>query len=140
MSSYIPERLDARGINLGSRIVASATVVASPALAAETVICQVTAPSNLQTFSQVIIEGQAAWTQGTSGTAYHLRIRQTGTSGTSLFDSGAIAATATTLVNTGAMGIDTAPAAGQVYVLTLQVTGGAATSTVSAAALTATFV
>lgn len=140
MSNFIPERLDARGVNLASRIVVSNTVAASPSAATETTICTLTIPGNLQVFSGVIIEGQAAWTQGTSGTAYTLKIRQTDTSGTTVYSSGAITAAAGVLVNTGAMGFDASPAAGQVYVLTLTVTAGAATSTVSAATLTATVV
>src|SRR5215471_4766260 len=121
MSQFIPERLDARGISLATRMPVSNTVAASPALAAETTICTITVPSNLQVFQSVIIEGQAAWTQGTSATAYTLKIRQTDTSGTTIYSSGLIAAAAGVLVNAGVMGIDASPAAGQVYVLTVTV-------------------
>ena len=140
MSQFLPERLSARGVNLTPRIPFSNTVAASPAAASETIICQITLPSNLQVFSGVVIEGQAAWTQGGSATGYTLKIRQTDTSGTTLYSSGLITAAAALLVNTGAMAVDTSPSAGQVYVLTLTVAAGASTSTVSAATLTATVV
>lgn len=140
MSQYLPERLDARGINLASRIAVSNTVAASPSAATETTICSVTIPSNLQVFQSVILEGQAAWTQGTSATGYTLKLRQTDTSGTTIYSSGVITLAAAGLANAGAMGIDASPAAGQTYVLTLTVAAGAATSTVSAAVLTATIV
>jgi hypothetical protein len=140
LSQYLPERLDARGINLASRVAVSNTVAASPALAAETTICTLTIPANLQVFQSVILEGQAAWTQGTSATAYTLKLRQTDTSGTTLYSSGLIPAAAALLVNAGVMGLDASPSAGQVYVMTLTVAAGAATSTVSAATLTATIV
>src|SRR5262245_11882625 len=116
MSQFIPERLDARGISLASRIVVSNTVAASPSAATETTICTLTLPSNLQVFQSVIIEGQAAWTQGTSATGYTLKIRQTDTSGTTLYSSGVITLAAAGLANSGVMGIDASPAANQVYV------------------------
>jgi hypothetical protein len=137
MSTYIPERLDARGINLGSRIVGSSAVAASPSGATETTVCTVTLPSNLQTFSKVVLIGFAAFTIGTSGDHYTLKIRQTDTSGSTLYSSGTIAASAAALINSGALAFDTAPAAGQVYVLTLTVANGAAASTVSSTGLAA---
>jgi hypothetical protein len=140
MSQFIPERLDARGISLASRMAVSNTVAASPSAATETIICTLTIPSNVQVFQSVILEGQAAWTVGTSGTNSTLKLRQTDTSGTTLYSSGALATAAASLQNQGAMAIDASPAAGQTYVLTLTITAGAATSTVSAATLTATVV
>jgi hypothetical protein len=140
MSQYIPERLDAAGINLTNRFAFSTAVAASPALAAETVICTLTIPQGVQVFTGVSLEGSAAFTIGTSGTAYTLKIRQTGTSGTVIYSSGLIAASAASLQSPNIAGIDTSPANAQVYVLTLTVANGAATSTVSAANLTALLV
>jgi len=140
MSQYLPERLDARGINFASRMVVSNTVAASPAAATETTICTVTIPSNLQVFSGVLVEAQAAWTQGGSATGYTIKLRQTDTSGTTLYSSGVITLAAAGLANSGAMGFDASPAAGQVYVCTLTIAAGASTSTVSAVTLTATVI
>lgn len=137
MSQYAPERLDARGVNLSSRIVASTTVVASPAAGSETIICSVTMPSDLRTFTGVVLLGWAAFTVGTSGISADLKIRQTGTSGTTIADSGAVTVAAGDLYSPAILGEDTAPAAGQIYKLTLTVGSGAAESTVSAVGLVA---
>ena len=137
MSQYIPERLDGAGINLSNRFAYSATVAASPSASSETTICTLTIPSGVQTFTGVILEGSAAFTIGTSGTAYTIKIRQTNTSGSTLYSSGLIAASAASLVSANISAIDPSPANAQVYVLTLTVDNGAATSTVSGTNLTA---
>lgn len=132
-------QLAARGVDLSSRIVASTTVSASPAAAAETTIATITVPGNLTIVTGVILFGFAAFTVGTSGTATRLRIRQTSTAGATIADTGAttggIAAAA--LVDMNVSGTDAAPLAAGVYVLTLTVTAGSAASTVSATHLVA---
>lgn len=135
MPTFVPERLDARGINLGSRIVASNTVAASPSGSSETTICTVTLPSDVQTFSKVILVGNANFTVGTNGVSVNLKIRQTDTSGTTISATGATTATAANLGSLSVIGTDASPAAGQVYVLTMTVASGSAASTVSAASL-----
>src|SRR6266699_7022617 len=125
----------ARGLALSSRIVTSTAVVASPALAAETIIAQTAALSNISVVSGVVLAGWAAYTVGTSGTAVTFRIRQTNVAGTVVASTGALSGSqhgAGSLSADDINGVDTAPAAGQVYVLTMQVTAGAAVSTVSA--------
>jgi hypothetical protein len=136
MSQYIPERLDGAGINMTNRVGFSTAVAASPSANAETVICTMTMPAGVQVFTGVILEGACAFTVGTSGTAYTVKIRETGTSGSTIYSSGAVGTTAANLVNVAVGGVDVAAGAAQVYVLTLQITGGAATSTVSGANLT----
>lgn len=120
-------------VDISPRFLVSTTVAASPAAATETTIATVTLPSNVAVVSSVLLLGFAAFTVGTSGTACRLRIRQTNTSGTVVADTGATTGgvSATNLVTLNNGGQDTASAAGQVYVLTLTVTGGAAASTVS---------
>lgn len=112
------------------------TVVASPAAAAETIIAQTAAISATVPFtSGVILMGWAAYTVGTSGTAVRFRIRQTNVSGTVIADTGALSGSqhgAGILSADDVNGFDASPAAGQVYVLTMTVTAGAAASTVSA--------
>jgi hypothetical protein len=137
MSQYIPERLDGAGINLTNRFAYSTTVAASPSGSSETTICTITIPSGVQVFTGVKLEGSCAFTVGTNGTAYTVKLRQTSTSGSTIYSSGAIGTSATNLVTVNVSGIDTSSANAQVYVLTLTVTGGSATSTVSSANLSA---
>lgn len=114
----------------------SSVIVASPALAAETVICAVAnaeAPSDSPLF---IVSGWAAFTVGTNGTAIRMRMRRgVDTTGTVVGDTGALTGgiAAANLVAQDVQGSDTPGAvAQQPYVLTLQVTGGTAASTVTA--------
>lgn len=136
-----PIALSALHIDLSRRFLQSTVVVASPAAAAETIICQTAAFNNEITFvTGVQLQGWAAYTVGTSGTAVTFRIRQTNVSGTVVVSTGAMTGSqhgAAILSCDDVQGFDTAPAAAQVYVLTMQVTAGAATSTVSATQLTA---
>jgi hypothetical protein len=129
----------ARNVDFSPRIIQSTAVAASPSTNAETTICTLTIPGNLQQATGVILLGFAAFTVGTSGTACTLKIRQTGTSGTTLSSTGATTGgiSAGNLVDINVSGTDTAPVGAQVYVLTLTITGGAATSTVSACQLVA---
>jgi hypothetical protein len=129
-----PFTLSALGIDLSARIVGSTTVVASPADDTETIIASVTVPGGLSYATGVIVVAFAAFTVGTSGTAVNLRIRQTNVAGTVKAATGATnegVTAATQLGERVAIGLDTAPADGQIYKATLTVTGGAAASTVS---------
>jgi hypothetical protein len=141
-----PLRTTAAFVDLSSRIQQTTTITGSPALAAETIIATLTLPASAlgnALVTGVLLNGWAAFTVGTAGTAVNMRIRQTGLAGTIIVATGGVTGgiAAANLVTLDAMGIDTnttAPAA--VYVLTLQVTAGAAASTVSATQLVATLV
>lgn len=129
------------GFDLTQRFVVTTAIVASPGAAAETVIAQLPAINAGLTINKgVNVNGWAAYTVGTSGTAVTLRIRQTNVSGAVVVSTGALTGSqhgAAILSEDDVQGFDTAPAVGQVYVLTMQVTAGAATSTVSAVLLQA---
>lgn len=130
-------------IDLSQRFAATTTVVASPALAAETIIASLTLNTDELIVSGIMLRGFAAFTVGTSGTATTLRIRRTNVAGTVVATTGALTGgvAAGNLVADTIIGFDTGAAStGQVYVLTLQVTAGAAASTVSAVELDATVV
>src|SRR5438477_13176811 len=133
-----PIQIGAAGIDLSGRWFENHTVVASPAAAAETIICSLTLPRGLFINKGVFLEAVAAFTVGTSGTAGNLRIRQTDTSGTIIYATGPLTMAATNLVNLSGQGLDASPlAAPQTYVVTLTITAGAAVSTVSAVSLVA---
>jgi hypothetical protein len=122
-------------IDLSQRAAATTAVVGSPALAAETIIASLTLNTDEQISSGIMLRGFAAFTVGTSGTAVTLRIRRTNAAGTQVATTGALTGgiAAGNLVAETILAFDTGAAlTGQVYVLTLQVTGGAAASTVSA--------
>lgn len=124
--------------DLSSRFVWSTAVVASPALAAETVIASVLIPTDATLVKGVILNGWAALTVGTSGVSLRFRIRQGSITGSTVADSGLLTAVAANLVQSGVQGIDTAAVLpNQTYVLTLIVGSGAAISTVSAVLLNA---
>jgi hypothetical protein len=141
-----PIHSTAEGIDFTPRFVRSATIVGSPALAAETVVGQTPvfpAGFDAAVVVGVLIIAQAAMTVGTSGTAVTWRIRTgiTAGAGTIIFTSGAVTSgiAAAALLLENMIGIDPAPTSlsGQQYCLTAQVTGGAAASTVSAVAICA---
>lgn len=116
------------------------TVIGSPAAAAETIVATLPNVSTDGPNQQVSLFGWVAFTVGTSGTAATLRLRETGVAGTLVANSGALTGgiAAANLVALPIIGVDRpGDVAGMVYELTLQVTGGAATSTVSAVALIA---
>jgi hypothetical protein len=132
--------LSALGLDMSPRFVQSQVVVASPPAATETTICTITVSANAAVTTGIQLSGWVAFTVGTSGTACTLRIRQTNTSGSVVATTGATTGgiTAANLVDMNVQGLDTAGVLpGQVYVLTLTVTAGAAASTVSACQLTA---
>lgn len=133
-------RINGLAVDLSSRFVQSNTVAASPSAATETTICTVTIPANAAQASGILLMGFAAFTVGTSGAACNLKIRQTNTSGATVSATGATTGgvAAGNLVDMNVSGFDAAGVLpGQVYVLTLTVTSGAASSTVSAAQLLA---
>jgi hypothetical protein len=128
----------ATGIDLSSRVQTTTTVAASPAAGSETVICSLTISSALAVQAGVLLIGWCAYTVGTNGTAVTLKLRQTGTSGTTLASSGATDASAAALAQQSICGFDTgATLPGQVYVLTMTVANGSAESAVSGALLSA---
>jgi len=138
MPPAIPIHLSAQGIDLSGRVVRSSTVVASPALAAETTIATVTVSDNLALGLGVVLFGFAAFTVGTSGVSVNLKLRQTNTSGSTVKATGAVTYTAADLGSASLLGVDTAAVLpGQVYVLTMTVASGGAESTVSAVTLLA---
>lgn len=136
-----PIHVSGKTVDLSSRMLATTTVVASPAGAAETIIAQLPALSgDLVLAAGVLLNGWAAYTVGTSGTAVRFRLRQTNVAGTVVGDSGALTGSqhgAGILSADDVNGFDTAPPASGVYVLTMTVTAGAAASTVSATLLSA---
>lgn len=135
-----PIQWSAAAIDFSARVVQSTSVVASPALAAETTICTITIPSAPALITGVILFGWCAFTVGTSGVSANLKIRQTGTSGSTVVATGAQTVTAAGLIETGCQGLDVTPATAGVYVLTLTIASGAAPSTVSATQLFALLV
>lgn len=124
-------------IDLTGRVGSSIVVVASPALAAETIIASLLLPAPVPTAQLVLLDGWAAFTIGTTGSAARLRIRQTDVNGTVKADTGALTGgvAATNLLAQDVAGHDASPVT--TYVLTLQVTAATAGSTVSAVRLAA---
>jgi L,D-peptidoglycan transpeptidase YkuD (ErfK/YbiS/YcfS/YnhG family) len=138
-----PIRSSANSLDLSPRFVDTTTITGSPALAAETIIATLVLPSfgDPTVVQKIYLQGWAAFTVGTSGTAVTLRIRQTNVAGTVIQTTGALTAgiAAAGLVAQDVSGSDATPGVGT-YVLTLQVTAGAAVSTVSAVQLLAQIV
>ena len=136
-----PISYDSQRLDLTKRVQVYKTVDASPAAAAETIIATLTLTGFADTavLSGIIVEGWVAYTVGTSGTAVTFRIRQTNVSGTVVVTTGALTKTAASLYADDVNGFDSGAGVG-VYVLTMQVTSGAAASTVSALLLKATIV
>jgi hypothetical protein len=130
--------------DLSARFQGTSTIVASPTDNTETIIGSLTLANfnDIALVSGIRLHGYAAFTIGTSGTAGNLRIRQTNASGTVVTATGAVNVgvwAATQLTFLTALGFDAAPGVAT-YVMTLQVTGGAAASTVSALHLSATLI
>lgn len=118
------------------------TVVASPALAAETIIASLVVGSVGDSSTVVDLSGWAAFTVGTTGTAARLRIRSGGLTGAVVADTGALTGgiAAAALVAQDVEGQDIpGEVASLGYVLTLQVTAATAGSAVSAVKLRASF-
>jgi len=138
-----PIQLTSGVVDLSARFKRSITVAGSPAAAAETIIASITITDDLVVAQGVRLDGWAAFTVGTNGTATRMRIRSTDVNGTVKADTGAVTGgvAAAALLAQDVSGFDAAPVLpGQVYVLTLQVTAGSAVSTVSAVSLFAVIV
>ena len=136
-----PIRYDSQFLDLTKRVQVYKTVDASPAAASETIIATLTLSGFADTavLSGVLLNAWAAYTVGTSGTAVTLRIRQTNVSGTVVATTGAMTKTAASLYADDVNGFDAGAGVG-VYVFTMQVTSGAAASTVSALLIQATII
>lgn len=136
-----PIQESAANLDLSPRLFSSTVVVASPAAAAETIVCQLTCSGDIAVISGILVMGFAACTVGTNGVSVQAKIRRTNVSGTTVVDGGAVnegGTAATNLVYRYVQGFDTgATMPGQVYCLTLQVASGSAASTVSAVSLIA---
>ena len=137
----VPIRQSGTDHDLSSRFLSTTTVAGSPAAAAETVIATLTNASfgDLSIVSGVRLRGWCAFTVGTSGVSARLRIKETGTSGATVADTGLTTVTAANLLEMSINGFDAAPGVG-VYVLTLIIGSGAAVSTVSAVSLAGDFI
>lgn len=121
-----------------TRFFSTATVVASPAAAAETIIATLTVAADLRAEQKVLLVCQAGYTVGTNGVTGRLRIRRTDASGTTKADSDALTVVATNKVNPVVVGVDALGAStSQVYVATLTVGSGSAESTVGFVTLVA---
>lgn len=101
-------------------------------------MCTLTIPEYVSVSYGVIVLGFGAFTIGTNGVSYNLKLRQTGTSGTTLKATGVIALAAAALGEAAILGFDASPVLpGQVYVLTATIASATAASTFSAAELIA---
>jgi hypothetical protein len=131
----------ANEMDLSPRFKSSSAIVGSPALALETIVCQITGLDGFTgAASGVFLSGVVSFTVGTSGTAVQVRIR-TGTTvgaGTVVADTGALTGgvAAGNKLSQDLQGFDAAATGGTAiastsYCLTVQVTAGAAASTVS---------
>lgn len=124
--------------DLSKRFVNSTTVIASPALAAETVVASITLTTAATIVTGIQVQGWLAFTVGTSGVSARLRIRQGSVAGATVCDTGLTTQVAANLTTLSVQGADAAAVLpNQVYVLTLIIGSGAAASTVSACQLTA---
>jgi hypothetical protein len=136
-----PIQLAGAGVDLSKRIQETHTVVGSPATNAETIVASLTITDDLVVGRGVFLEAAVAYTVGTSGVSGTLKLRQTNTSGATIASTGALTIVATNLRSDAVQGVDASPTLpGQIYVVTLTIGSGAATSTVSAVSLFATIV
>lgn len=136
-----PFKESALFLDLSPRMQVTTVVVASPALAAETVIATLVIAGfgDMTVASGVDVRGWCAVTTGTAGVSLQLRIRQSSLTGTLVADSGATTSTAASLNVRDVLGFDSG-AGVDTYELTLQVASATAPSTVSAVYLSATVV
>lgn len=129
-------------VDLSPRVVQTQAVTASPSAATETIVATLPAFGDIAALLGVLVTGTIAYTVGTSGTATTLKVRRTNVSGTTVWTSGALTTAAGSLFAPSFSAFDPITVSGltlpgQVYVVTLTVTAGAATSTVSAASVVA---
>lgn len=135
----IPQTIQqsAKGVDLSPRVVNSTTVVASPTGSAEIVIASLQLPTDLAYSVGVTLLGFAALTLSAGTTSARLRVRQTGLTGATVADTGAVSGgiTAAALAAPLVFGQDTSPPAGGAYVLTATLGGASTASTASAVSL-----
>jgi len=134
-----PINLSAAGVDLSARFFNSTAIAASPSGTAETTVCTLTVTGDIAAVAGVYLFGTVAFTVAGSGTAATVKLRQTGTSGTTIYSTGALTTdTAALLVSHAVSGFDASPVLpGQVYVMTVTVASGSGASTVSAVNLIA---
>lgn len=131
-----PIQYGGAALDLSPRLFRNATVVASPAASAETIIASLTLNEDVAVMEGAVVWGFAAFTVGTNGVSLNLRIRKTDVAGTVLKATGAVTYTAADLASLSIVGFDTGPTLpNQIYVLTAIVASGSAPSTVSAVEL-----
>ena len=136
-----PIGITADEIDLSSRFLESHAVVGSPAGASETTVCSLTIASDVVVTKGIFLEAWVAVTVGTNGVSLQVKIHHTNSSGATIADTGAVTAVATDLYALSCQGVDAVPVLpGQIYIVTLTVASGSATSTVSAVSLFATIV
>ena len=137
----VPIQDSAANIDLSPRTFYSNSIVASPADATETIICQLTCTGDIAITQGILVFGWCAFTVGTSGASVNAKIRRTNVSGTTLVATGATNEGVTAATQLGWRYVqvqDTGPTMpGQIYCLTLTVGSAAAASTVSACNLIA---
>lgn len=127
-------------VDLSDRFIENHTVAGSPALAAITTVASLTwlPQSSPTVVVGALLRCEVALTVGTSGVSVLLQIRRTNTTGTVIATTGALTATAATLIALSTQGLDAvAFAPGQVWVACLTVASGSAVSTVSGVSLSA---
>lgn len=131
-----PIRYNVKEVDLSARFGQSTVVVASPALAAETIIASLAFGGFGDTSVQagVDLTGWAAFVVGTSGTTVDLRLRQTNVTGSVVAATDVVNVSAGNKYALTVVGFDPSPGVAT-YVLTMQVANGAAASTVSATEL-----
>ena len=131
-------RFSGAEVDLSPRLTFSSTVVASPALNAETIIGQITLAKDVALQSGIVLYAYAAYLVGASGSAVQFRIRRTDVAGTAVKATGALNVTAADLRTVSLVAVDTGISPlNAVYCLTMIVTAGGAESTVSAVTLAA---
>lgn len=135
------ERLNGDAVDLAGRVKRSATVVASPTDATETIVASVTLDRDPYLGLGVLLLASGAFTVGGSGVSVNLKLRRTDASGTTLKATGAVTYTAADLGALSLHVLDTSPTLpGQVYVLTATVASAVAASTFSAVELVAVII
>lgn len=131
------------GSDLTSRFVESHAIVGSPAASTIAIACSLTwNPADAPTVvNGAFLETAVALTVGTNGVSVLLQIRRTNATGTVIATTGAVTATAASLVALSTQGIDqVAFVPGQIWVACLTIASGSASSTVSSASLFGTIV
>lgn len=129
------------GVDLSPRVVSTVTVVGSPAAAAETTVASLTITNDLVVGLGVFLFAYCSFTVGTNGVSGVLKIHHTNAAGATVGTSGAVTLVAANLASISVLGQDLVPALpNQIYIATLQIASGSATSTVAAVQLTAVVV